>query len=276
MAKAVAAPKRGGLGAAVKRGKAEAAEPRTRRAAKSEDDAGEGGKAGWFGVGWGSAKAAVQKADKDYEDQKNTPRRYWIPADDKNHRIIFVDGEPFTLREHEFAINGDFKNKKYKTCLAVSGKACPFCAADNKASYVGFFTVIDLSKYEGRDKKIYKNQIRLFAAKSQSLKMLGKLAEKLKGDLSGVLMDVSRSGPKSPGCGDGFIIDKRLNLKAADVLKKLEYKAAPKALDYDAIAAPMDQKEAREWMNNLANAPQQQGPRGKNKSEEGDDDEIPF
>jgi hypothetical protein len=83
---------------------------------------------------------------------------------------------------------------------------CPICEAasgGDRSQYVGYLTVIDHSEFKGRDNTVYKDQVRLFAAKKDTVKLLQGYAVK-RGGLRGCKFDVVRVGDKSASVGSGF------------------------------------------------------------------------
>jgi hypothetical protein len=100
---------------------------------------------------------------------------------------------------------------------------------------VAVFTVIDHSSYTSKKDGItYSDQVRLFVAKRDTVKILQKLAVK-RGGLAGVRFDVSRTGDKSASVGSVFDFTDKLapNL----MLAKYGEKATP--IDYDALLGGM-------------------------------------
>lgn len=229
----------------------------------------------WFQQpGWGAAKNSVARSDKQISDMRNTPRRYWM-KNGTDEKIIFIDDSPQNFREHEFAIGGDWKNRAHKTCLTKTGdqdaKNCPYCAADNRGYFASALTVIHLCSYKSRDGKEVKNPLRLFVAKTQAVKILGKHAEKLGNDLSGCVFEVSRTGDKSPSVGDLFTFVERVKLNDLKVLKRLGFEKAPKPYNYDEVFASTSKQEASEWLSNTS----VESSGGGSASTDNDDD-VPF
>ena len=79
-------------------------------------------------------------------------------------------------------------------------------------TFVAFFTVIDHREYEGRDGTKYRDQVKLYPAKFQSVSRMQKKALKLKekkglNGLEGCTFEVSRSSSRDPRCGnlDDFV-----------------------------------------------------------------------
>lgn len=138
--------------------------------------------------------------------ERDAIRRYWIPAGGQGC-ITFLDGDlkdgvldiPFAY-EHQELMNGHRRN--WFVCIQEEEK-CPLCEGGSIAQYVGFLTVIDHSEFKGRDGKVYKDQIRLFAAKKDTIKLLQGYASK-RGGLRGCKFDVVRVGDKSANVGSAF------------------------------------------------------------------------
>lgn len=234
-------------------------QPAAKKAAAPRSSKGSGG---WGGRGWNLAQDEVKRAQQRSADAQNRTHRFWL-KDGETKRFAFVDGDPYSIREHDFQINNRWGNTK--TCLQGTGEACPYCEADNKPYFVSMFTVIDMSEYTGRDGKVYKNTIKLFPAKSEALKILLKLREK-RGDLAGCMFDASRAGDKSPKVGNMFDFVKKVNLSDPKVYKALGMNAAPKPIDYEAKLAPLSREAALAWL----------GGNSAGADDEGGDDDIPF
>lgn len=154
------------------------------------------------------------------------PFWYWMP-NGVTKRIMFLDGEPFCLYEHNlWAITKDSKDRAI--CLAKNGiddRGCPPCDKEMYPSYVGYFSVIDMGdvtyleddggvKLEGWTSSkgvTYQFTRKLYGAKRGSkekpgiLKKLARLAQrKGGGSLAGTVWDVTRDGEKSESIGNDF------------------------------------------------------------------------
>lgn len=164
-----------------------------------------------------AARAARQQEQKRQEMLDKAVHRFRLPPN-KGTKITFLDGNigddgmldcPIAY-EHNLFRNGRWGN--VYMCTRAQ-EPCPLCASGNKASQVAFFTVIDHSKWKSnRDGKIHQNEIRLFVAKSGTLALLERKAQKSEG-LAGVTFEVFRSdADKSPAVGDDFEFIKKTPL----------------------------------------------------------------
>jgi len=190
----------------------------------------------WAFTGNNADKALDRElaVQKDRREKAGQIRRIWMPADESKH-ITFVDGNqhpkgydlPFRFMEHQIQIAGDWRN--WFTCL---GKDCPLCEAQNRPYLAEAITVIDHSEYTSKvDKKLHKDEMRLFVAKSTVQKILKKARDKKK-SLRGWKVEVSRTKNESPGTGDSF-----------DFEEKVELDPSIQPLDYYALFAPKTREE---------------------------------
>lgn len=176
--------------------------------------------------------------------QAQIPRRYWIPAGGTGC-VTFLDGNlkdgvldvPYCW-EHQVMMNGHRRN--WFVCTQDE-EPCPICEAasgGDRSQYVGYLTVIDHSEFKGRDGTVYKDQVRLFAAKKDTIKLLQGYAVK-RGGLRGCKFDVVRVGDKSASVGSGFDFTEKYNdaqLKAmwgqVKVVEQINGKPTPKIVDH--------------------------------------------
>lgn len=147
---------------------------------------------------------------------------------------IVVDGVldiPY-FYEHNVNMNGKWGN--FYICTQDE-EPCPICEGGLYASYVGVLSVIDHSSYVSKkDNKTYKDQVRLFVAKRETIKALTVLAAK-RGGLAGWRVDVSRTGDKSPSVGNVFDF---LHHQTPPQIGTL-YGAEAQPFDYDKILGEM-------------------------------------
>jgi hypothetical protein len=152
-------------------------------------------------------KAEIRAAQRAMQAQ--IPRRYWIPAGGTGC-VTFLDGDlkdgvldiPYCW-EHQVMMNGHRRN--WFVCTQDE-EPCPICEAasgGDRSQYVGYLTVIDHSEWKSKDNVVYKDQVRLFAAKKDTVKLLQGYAVK-RGGLRGCKFDVVRVGDKSASVGSGF------------------------------------------------------------------------
>jgi hypothetical protein len=182
------------------------------------------------------AQALMQQEEKKAEMRaaardRDQIRRYWIPAGG-NGCVTFLDGNlkdgvldiPYYY-EHQELLNGHRRN--WFVCTQDE-EPCPLCEGGSNAQYVGLLTVIDHSEFTGKDNKVYKDQVRLFAAKKDTIKLLQTYAVK-RGGLRGCKFDVVRVGDKSANVGSGFDFTE----KYSDAQLKQMYKEASNPINYE-------------------------------------------
>lgn len=162
--------------------------------------------------------------------------RFFITKD-KDASITFLDGNlaegildvPFYY-EHNITMNGKYGN--FFICTQDE-EPCPICEGGANASYVGVMTVIDHSSYiSKKDGLEHKDEVKLFVAKQETIKLLQKAAEK-RGGLRGCTFDVSRTGEMSAAVGNVFDFTEKLNEQ--QLVAKYGDKAKP--LNYEEILA---------------------------------------
>lgn len=202
----------------------------------------------WFFTGDDAEKYLKQEAKRQEveekrrkEDQKNKVYRFYLPVGAET-QITFVDDIthpdgyrlPFVVKEHQVQLRGDWKN--WFTCLADirtsvgESKECPPCKIGNFPSVISAYTVIDHSVWEDKKGKVHQDEIKLFAAKSKTVKQLEKFLAKY-GTLRGLKFDVSRTDSQKAAVGDTFIVDEQVELKPD--IQPLDYKAIfqPKSVE---------------------------------------------
>lgn len=167
------------------------------------------------------------KAEQAAANAKNKIFRFFV-KDGEETVVTFLDGNlsdgvldiPFYY-EHNINMNGKWGN--FYTCTQDE-EPCPICEGGNTPSYVGVMTVIDHSEYKGSNGQLYKDTIKLFVAKRETIKLLQKHAVK-RGGLRGCMFDVSRTGDRSASVGNVF--DFSAKLTEQQLLDKWKEKATP-------------------------------------------------
>jgi hypothetical protein len=242
----------------------------TRQRPQSKSDAQPG--AGWFQAGYGAIDEEVKRQDQRQKEYADMVRRFWMPVMQKGEKptnqILFVDGAPFSYREHQFYANGSWRH--WATCLIGTGQKCPYDDAGNKNYFVGAYTVIDCNEWKSRDGTTHKNELALYATKGDALKTLKILADRRGGDLSGCLFYVSRTGDKSPATGNlldfvekfptkkikvpfGGQMVERVVLDSADpkVMKRFGFKKPVLPINYIEKLAPKTREAAERYLSDL-------------------------
>ena len=191
-------------------------------------------KSSWYEIGFGGLPKAEAEATK---------RGIWsffVPRGESKE-VIFLDKDPFCFYEHSIKIGESYGNNF--VCLQGISPRCPFCEKDPRSRhYVGYWTVLDLTGFTGKDGKKYRNMRLLFQAKPQVLKKLKlKIENRLGGDISRAKFLISRSDdPKAPRVGDDFeFIEKVPEEKLVDKDGK-----PLKAFDYKTIFVPLTLEQA--------------------------------
>lgn len=156
------------------------------------------------------AEAKEEFAKAEYKAEQNSKKkvnRFWVTKGETS-TLTFLDGNldsdglldiPY-LYEHNVQMNGKWGN--FFVCTQDS-EPCPICEGGLYNSYVGLLTVIVHTPYTSKDGKVYKDQVKLFAAKRDTIKQLQIYATK-RGGLRGCKFDVSRTGDKSASVGNMF------------------------------------------------------------------------
>ncbi|MDH5184984.1 MAG: hypothetical protein OEX12_13965, partial [Gammaproteobacteria bacterium] len=179
--------------------------------------------ANWMMKGQQAQKAMEQEEEKVKSSGQFQPFRFRLQQGE-DASITFLDGdldehgffENLSFVEHTAQRNGTWDNYP---CLGEE-EGCPLCELaknkENKVSWgsqVFLFTVIDHRKTQGKNNKVYENEVRLLVAKRKTMAMLMKFANN-QGGLAGVTMDVSRSSDNnSPAVGDIWMVQQKNTIK---------------------------------------------------------------
>jgi hypothetical protein len=177
-----------------------------------------------MGITWAKTGASASQALEKYEkeqaiqaEQNRKMWRFWV-KEGEEARITFLDGDLnsdgalnfFGYLEHNLLINGSWGNTY--VCTRES-EPCPICAAGDKPSFVGVFSIIDHSEYKSKKGEIYKDTPKLFVAKKDTLKLLHTIAVK-RGGLAGCTFDAMRTGDKSASVGSMFDFVEKQSLQS--------------------------------------------------------------
>ena len=130
---------------------------------------------------------------------------------------------PFAFWEHQFKLNGNWRN--WAVCKKRSriSDSCYLCDRypDRYPYFVGLYTVINMTEWESKKGRKYNFSREIFAARLGSKKRPG-ILKKLKrlherhGRLRGLVFDVYRSGEKTESCGDEFELVEKVPVKEID------------------------------------------------------------
>lgn len=162
----------------------------------------------WYDTGYNG-----MKKEEDRMTQLGTPRRFWIKPN-TSAEFVFVDAEPFAIYEHNPKMNGSFKN--WVTCVKGVFEDAPCCdeIGEKTRYYVGFYTIIDCSKWVDNKGNTYQYEMKLLPAKLKSLKKFKRKGEDRaqQGGLAGCLYKATREDQKSPSIGDEFEFQKEADM----------------------------------------------------------------
>jgi hypothetical protein len=132
------------------------------------------------------------------------PDRFWLPVG-ASKELVFLDDEPTCLREHNPKLNGRWSN--WFTCLSgVSGEdpvCCQILGENYRQYFVGYYTVVDCSKWTDKKGNSYQYEVKLLPAKMSTINKLKRKKED-RGTLVGCMYKVSRDTDKDPSVGGDF------------------------------------------------------------------------
>lgn len=169
----------------------------------------------WYSTGYEDLQ---EKADKGYDgDHDNGIRRHWQPPNTM-HRLLFLDDEPVTYFEHQFKLNGSWRNWAPCRVRNKMDDFCFLCDHFDKSypSYIGGHTVIDMTPWTSKKGATFCFGRKMFVAKLGGkdkpgvLRKLSKLKKK-HGRLRGLVFDVERTGSKTESCGDDFDLVEKID-----------------------------------------------------------------
>lgn len=164
----------------------------------------------WFNKGYGDLKTEEQAIAAKYG-----PQHFWMPADEAKI-LVFLDNEPSCIHEHNPKMNGSWKN--WLTCIRDVYPDDPACcetlAADYQRYYVGYFTVIDCTKWKDKKGNIYQFELKLYGAKLKTLKLLQTKTKEDWGELiTGKVIKVRRTSSKDASVGNDFTVDREADME---------------------------------------------------------------
>lgn len=168
----------------------------------------------WFKTGYESADTA-------YDDLPSSgPRRVWMPPEVTN-RYLFLENEPTCFWEHQFVVNGDWKN--WEPCKKRNrlDNVCSICDRfpDRNPSFVGLHTVISLTPWTDDKGRVWCYGRQIYTAKLGGkdkpgiLKRLQRIKEK-EGRMRGLVLECYRSGAKTESVGDEIEVVERIDPEA--------------------------------------------------------------
>jgi hypothetical protein len=155
-------------------------------------------------VEWMKRGYEAAHKEQDRIEQMYGPNRFWMPTN-SSKEFVFLDDEPVGLHEHNPKLNGKWDN--WFTCLqGMSGEGpvcCEILGQDYRRYYVGYFSVVDLSKYTDKKGNTYQYEVKLLPAKLGTVKKFER-KKKDKGTLVGTIYKASRDSDKDPSVGGEF------------------------------------------------------------------------
>lgn len=157
------------------------------------------------------------------------PNRVWVKPG-TSQEFVFVDDTPFCFYEHNPKIDGNWKN--WVTCLqSVSDGEVPCCEilGQNSRYYIGYLTVVDMSKWTDKKGNVHQYEVKLLPAKLKTLKKFKRKKEE-RGSLVGCIYRTTREDDKSANVGDEFEFVKDADL--AKVFDAAYYKGTKLAEMY--------------------------------------------
>lgn len=160
---------------------------------------------------------------------KNTDIKRFYLKRGETADIIFLDDEPFIVKEHAIWTEDDFGNQRvrYFTCCRDVEGRCPLCEAGNRYYNIGYFTIIDERTFTDRNGNQLKGGKKLFGAKVQVLETL-KNKKRVRGSFAKRKVVVFRpDANNSPTSGSDFEILEQVNVNEEpfDYVKEFEPKS---------------------------------------------------
>lgn len=167
------------------------------------------------------------------------PNRIWVKPG-TSQEFVFVDDTPFCFYEHNPKIDGNWKN--WVTCLqnVTDGGEVPCCEilGANSRYYVGYLTVVDMSKWTDKKGNVHQYEVKLLPAKLKTLKKFKRKKEE-RGSLVGCIYRTTREDDKSANVGDEFEFIKEADL--SKVFDVANYKGTKLAEMYSKAAESPEQ-----------------------------------
>jgi len=170
------------------------------------------GGAAMFMKSGAEAKKAFDKSEAESKARKEKGDKPWpfFLKSGEDANVTFLDGkiDPATgiLDIHYLNLHRVKVDSRWEDIVCIEDQEpCPLCAGGNYKTFVGLLTIIDHREREyEKDGKTVKAGVtrRLYIAKSETLKQLTKMAEKLPHGLCGVTYEVSRTGDRKAAVGD--------------------------------------------------------------------------
>lgn len=159
----------------------------------------------WYDTGYDGIER-----EKDRIERSRGPGRFWM-KEGTHKAVVFITDEPFCIHEHNAKIGGKWGN--FFTCLRDSHDIVPCCEklGEKSRSYVGLYTVVDVSELSDPKYAKYQYEVKLLPAKLGTLAVI-KRKKQDRGSLVGCMFKVHRDKRDDPNCGGEFEFDKEADL----------------------------------------------------------------
>lgn len=218
---------------------------------------------GWYKTG----NEGYETAQRIQEELKDgyAPFRFFLKPG-ASAKVTFLDTEGFYFHEHMIQVNNKWTNY---TCLRDFSE-CPICDSGDRPGYVCAYTVIDHSRYEGKN-GIVQNTKKLLVVRPAVMNKLARRRETLEGNLAYCVFLFSRDSKNECATGEDIEHVKRVNpqelAKVCNTGGKLSDADFLKPFDYMTIFAPKSVDELRKIVG--------QAPVGSDNYSRGRDDMPP-
>lgn len=166
--------------------------------------------ASWYDQGYTGMKKEEERIS-----QLGGPQRVWVKPQTAGE-FVFIDDEPFCFYEHNPKMNGHWRN--WITCVKGMADSAPCCdeIGEKTRYYVGYFTVVDCSKWTDKKGNTYQYEVKFLPAKLKTLKKFKRKKEDRiqagGSGLIGCLYKAHREDDKSPSIGDEFEFQREVDL----------------------------------------------------------------
>ena len=161
----------------------------------------------WYETGYDG----VAKEEQRLEESQG-PQRFYIKAGEQKD-FVFVDDEPFCFHEHNPRIGGSFRN--WFTCMQAvypDDVVCCKVLGPSSRYYVGYYTVVDCSKWKDQKGNEHQYELRYLQAKKKTINRF-KRKKADKGSLIDWYVKATREDDKSPSCGDDFEYERKIEME---------------------------------------------------------------
>lgn len=149
---------------------------------------------------------------------RQTVFNFWL-KDGETREVVFLDDAKFGVYEHVVPLNGSYKN------FTCAGGDCILCGMEKQRTYREYYSVLDLTPYKDKNGKDHKFSRKALAATKDVAAILQSRRADIGGTLQGKKFKVSRSGGKSPSCGNDWVYQSAVDLtKVPQDIKPYEFR----------------------------------------------------